>query len=139
MKRIFLAAGLTVVVAGGAFAQQPALQQTAPMHGMDMKGMGKNMMPAPSDSESTAAYKSAMMKMMMAMPKYSGDADADFMTQMRPHHQAAIDMAKIVLARGKDSEARRLAQEIVAAQEREIAVIDAWLLKSMNVVATKAR
>ena len=139
MKRIFLAASFAAVVTGSALAQQAAPPQpTAPVHGMDTKGMGMDMktMPDPADPASTAGYKAAMMKMMMAIPTFSGDADADFMTQMRPHHQAAIDMAKVVLASGSDAEARKLAQEIVVAQEREIAVIDAWLMKSSNVVAT---
>ena len=74
-------------------------------------------------------YKSAMMKMMEAMPKFAGDADIDFMKQMRTHHQGAIDMAKVVLANGKDAETRKLAQEIIAAQEKEIVTIDAWLAK----------
>ena len=104
------------------------------MKGMDQKGSAsgmdmKMMMPDPSDAVSTAGYKAAMMKMMMGMPKFSGDADVDFMMQMRPHHQAAIDMAKIVLANGKDTETKKLAEEVVAAQEKEIATIDAWLKK----------
>jgi uncharacterized protein (DUF305 family) len=70
-----------------------------------------------------------MMKMMEAMPKFTGDADIDFMKQMRTHHEAAIDMAKVVLANGKDVDTKKLAQEIIAAQEKEIATIDAWLRK----------
>jgi hypothetical protein len=39
------------------------------MPGMDMKGMDmKMMMPSPNDPPSTKGYKSAMMKMMEAMP-----------------------------------------------------------------------
>ena len=95
-----------------------------------MKGMDMTMMmPNPGDALSTQGYKSAMMKAMLAMASFSGDADVDFMKQMRPHHQAAIDMAKVVLANGKDSETKKLAQEIITAQEKEIAVIDAWLKK----------
>ena len=95
-----------------------------------MKGMDMTMMmPNQGDALSTQGYKSAMMKAMLAMEKFSGDADVDFMKQMRPHHQAAIDMAKVVLANGKDSETKKLAQEIITAQEKEIAVIDAWLKK----------
>lgn len=89
----------------------------------------KMMMPDPSDPASTAGYKASMMKMMMGMPKFTGDADVDFMTQMRSHHVAAIEMAKVVIANGKDAEARKLAQDIVTAQEKEIATIDAWLKK----------
>jgi len=92
-------------------------------------GMMKMMTPDPSDSASTKGYKAAMMKMMEGMPgmKFTGDADLDFMNSMRPHHQGAIDMAKVVLADGKDETVKRLAQEIVTAQEKEIVVIDAWL------------
>ena len=70
-----------------------------------------------------------MMKMMKEMPKFTGDADIDFMKQMRTHHQAAIDMAKVVLASGKDTDTKKMAQEIIAAQEKEIGTIDAWLKK----------
>jgi uncharacterized protein (DUF305 family) len=69
------------------------------------------------------------LKMMEAMPKFTGDADIDFMKQMRTHHEAAIDIAKVVLANGKDADTKKLAQEIIAAQEKEIATIDAWLKK----------
>lgn len=61
------------------------------------------------------------------MPEYTGDADVDFMKQMKGHHQAAIDMVKVELANGKDSKATQLAEEMVAAQEKEIATIDTWL------------
>ena len=125
MNRVFLAAAASVFIAGSAFAQQ-----ATPMPGMDMKGMDmKMMMPSPDDSASTRGYKSAMMKMMQATPKFTGDADVDFMKQMRAHHQAAIDMAKVVLANGKDAETKKLGQEIITAQEKEIATIDSWLQK----------
>lgn len=124
MKRLLLGSVASVFVIGWALSQQ------APMPGMEMKGMDmKMMMPSPSDPASTKAYKSAMMKMMQAMPKFTGDADIDFMRQMRTHHQAAIDMAKVVLAHGKDAETKKLGQEIISAQEKEIVTIDAWLKK----------
>lgn len=63
----------------------------------------------------------------MPMMKFTGDADADFMSHMRAHHQVAIDMAKVVLANGKDPEVKKLAQDIETAQQKEIVVIDAWL------------
>ena len=123
MKRVLLGSVASVFVIGWALSQQ------APMPGMEMKGMDMMMMPSPSDSASTKGYKSAMMKMMQAMPKFTGDADIDFMKQMRTHHQAAIDMATVVLAHGKDAETKKLGQEIVTAQEKEIVLIDAWLKK----------
>ena len=67
------------------------------------------------------------MHIAMSSVKPSGDSDVDFVKLMLPHHQAAIDMAKIQLANGKDSQIRRLAQEIVTDQQSEIVLMQLWL------------
>ena len=71
----------------------------------------------------------SMDKMHMAMGavKRSGDSDVDFVRLMLPHHQAAIDMAKIQLLYGKDPHMRRLAQEIITDQQLEIELMQRWL------------
>ena len=104
------------------------------MTGMGMMMDMQMMTPNASDSASTKGYKAAMMKTMEGMPmmKFTGDADFDFMSHMRSHHQGAVNMAKVVLANGKDSEVRKLAQDIVTAQEKEIVAIDAWLKAKGN-------
>ena len=74
------------------------------------------------------AEVNARMHANMDIP-FSGDADVDFAKGMIPHHQGAIDMARIVLEHGKDPEIRRLASGIIAAQEKEIAILQNWLNK----------
>ena len=63
-----------------------------------------------------------MAKMMSDMhaPGYTGDADVDFIAMMIPHHQGAIDMARLVLQDGNDPVTRKLAEEIIASQTVEI-------------------
>lgn len=81
-----------------------------------------------ADSEASKALMAANDKMMKDMTiTPSGDVDRDFVAMMIPHHQGAIDMAKIELQFGKDPEIRQLAQAVVAAQEKEIAEMTAWL------------
>jgi hypothetical protein len=66
----------------------------------------------------------AMHKMMANMIiKPTGDIDRDFVEMMVPHHQGAVDMAKAELKFGRNEQLRRLAQRIVATQQREIAVM----------------
>ena len=71
----------------------------------------------------------SMDKMHVAMGaiKRSGNSDVDFVRLMLPHHQGAIDMAKVQLLYGKDSQMRRLAQEIITDQQLEIELMQRWL------------
>ncbi len=62
----------------------------------------------------------------MAAAPMTGDADRDFVAMMIPHHQGAIDMAQVELHQGKDPALRRLANQIVAAQKKEIAMMRQW-------------
>ena len=77
---------------------------------------------------STEAFVTANEAMHQGMMiEYTGDPDIDFARSMIPHHRGAIDMAKAELAYGDDPEMRALAEGIIAAQEAEIARLEAWL------------
>jgi uncharacterized protein (DUF305 family) len=94
----------------------------------DMKGM--NMMTKPAATPADKAFAASMKTMMNGMNvKPTGKPDK-FVLMMMPHHQGAIDMAKVELQYGTDPELRQLATDIVAAQEKEIAQMKAWLEKN---------
>ncbi len=81
----------------------------------------------PGVSPSSAAFKAAADKMMGDMDrKVTGDPDQDFVAGMLPHHQGAVEMARVELRYGKNPEMRRLAQAIIVAQDKEIAQMRAW-------------
>lgn len=74
-----------------------------------------------AESKFLIANDTAMRKMMDGMKiKESGDIDRDFASLMIPHHEGAIDMARAELQYGKNEQLRRIAQEIIVAQQQEI-------------------
>ncbi|MGJ7457834.1 CopM family metallochaperone [Halomonas sp. MA07-2] len=81
-----------------------------------------------ADNPAVQAYREANDRMHEdMMVGFTGDADVDFARGMIPHHQGAIDMANIVLEHGEDEEIRQLAEDVIAAQEEEIAFLRDWL------------
>jgi len=97
-------------------------KDTQGMH--DMKTMGAD------TSEASKALAEINMKMHKDMTmEFTGNPDVDFAQGMIPHHQGAIDMANVVLKYGKDPEMKKLAVEIINAQDTEIAFMKGWLAK----------
>lgn len=94
----------------------------------DATGMhGTSAGPKGDQGPSSAAYHAINRKMHEGMNiTFTGNADRDFVNGMIPHHQGAVEMAKVVLAFGSDPEIRKLAEAVIRAQESEIAMMRAW-------------
>ena len=133
------------------FASAPALAsdlpavclRSAPMGDMAMGDMGMGDMAmgdtamgdaqmAPAGPDPAHADLMAGMGVMNADMMAGGtaaDIDVAFVCSMIPHHQGAIAMAKAELAHGDDPWARKLAETIIGAQEKEIADMKDWLIR----------
>jgi hypothetical protein len=137
VKRISMLAAALLLVAPMTIASAQTVPNQAPppampgMPNMPMPGMAVPgvSIPAPTNGEapSTAAFRQAMDTMHAHMDiHYTGDADRDFVAGMIPHHQGAVDMAKVELMYGHDRELRDLAREIVKTQAKEIQFMRRW-------------
>ncbi|WP_218651802.1 DUF305 domain-containing protein [Nostoc sp. C052] len=93
----------------------------------------------PKAGDKPMAYNSQMGHMMemssdqmkaMMMSQDLGAADAEFdlrfINAMIPHHQGAVTMGQDALSKSKRPEIKKLAQEIVKAQEIEIKEMQQW-------------
>ena len=96
--------------------------------GMAM-GSGMGAMDTSGMTDMQKAYMAGMDKMHPAMAAgvMAADPDVAFVCGMIPHHQGAIDMAKVALQYGKDPWVKQLAQNIIDAQTKEIADMTKWL------------
>ncbi|WP_296253028.1 CopM family metallochaperone [Pseudomonas sp. UBA4194] len=95
----------------------------APAFATDMSHMNKDMTPMQHE------YMMSMETMQKSMHEGGMEKDPDvaFAKGMLAHHKAALDMAQIELKYGKDAEMRKLAQDIIKAQQAEIDQMEAWV------------
>ena len=92
--------------------------------------ISQNAMPAMSShkEDATAKAMTTMHEAMMNAPM-TGEPDRDFVVMMIPHHQGAIDMAKIYLKSGTNPEIEKMAENIIQAQTDEIKKFKLWMEK----------
>ena len=81
-------------------------------------GMGRGMMQGGMMGGKTADIESL---------KNSANFDETFLREMIPHHQMAVMMGQMLLSGTNRPEMKQLAQDIITAQEAEIAQMRSWL------------
>ncbi|MDV5149784.1 DUF305 domain-containing protein [Streptomyces sp. SBC-4] len=93
------------------------------MSGMDHGGTSATA----SASASPSASASASTGAEAAAPGAFNDADVMFAQMMIPHHEQALEMAKLADGRAEDPEVKKLVAAIEQAQDPEIQKMKAWL------------
>ena len=124
--KLLLKSAAVLSILSMAVAVPVLAQQTAPMPGMNMPATPGATPGATLGGDSMMSAMDKMSRDMAAVPM-TGDTDREFAQMMIPHHQGAIDMARNEIAHGKDPTMLKLAREVVAAQNKEIAQMKAWL------------
>lgn len=107
-----LAGGLTLLMSLAA----PVAAQHAPL------GQAPDRSPQPGFTFAMHAAMAEMAKAMETIPM-TGDPDKDFLAMMIPHHEGAVEMARLLLVHGRDPLVRKLAEEIIAGQQAEVAAM----------------
>ena len=108
-KYIIASAAIVFALAVQSCNTESKKETTTTMEGMENKD-SMNM----DQSNMEGTHNMSAMKM-------TGDFDLDFANTMVVHHQSAVEMAKEVIAKGSNAEVKTLAQNVVTAQEAEIA------------------
>lgn len=126
MKSNIILGGIVVLligVAGGYFVSKSGPYE----HSFMMWGRDNDSRENDNKQSKTENADSAGMGNMNGMNGMNSLTEREFIQGMIPHHQEAVDTAKIVLNRvGSTEEMRDLAQNIILAQEAEITNMKSW-------------
>jgi uncharacterized protein (DUF305 family) len=109
-------------------AQNQSQQDMSSMQGMSGSGTAQW-------NEMQRGIHSAMMQAMQ--PSMQGmmnlDTDVAFICAMIPHHQAAIEMARLAEQQGDNAEAKQFARQIIREQQREIDRMTQWVRQNAEI------
>lgn len=126
--------GIILVVAGGlvslvTFGAGMSMHYGRPGKMMMKHGEHGAMMMKKMDSmKSDDAMDMSMKGMSMMLEGKTGDAfDKAFLEMMIPHHEGAIDMAKLAQKNAGHAEIKKMADDIISAQQKEIDQMNSWL------------
>ncbi len=91
----------------------------------EMRGIASRLDDAGVKTASLGLPPHAMgMDMDVSQLEQAKPFDRAFIDMMIPHHQGAIRMARVELAKGSNPQAKRLATQIIAAQTKEIVAMN---------------
>jgi uncharacterized protein (DUF305 family) len=131
MNKLIVAAVLTgaAIVSAPAQAQMSMAQLPEICTAGMAAPMGAEMPMAHGRGPHSRALNEGMARMNqnMGFGMMLDDPDVAFICSMIPHHQGAIDMARVELEHGNDQWAKDMAQKVIDAQEQEIEEMLAWL------------
>lgn len=100
---------------------------TGPGHAMSEGRMASGGKATGSSHGEDMGMSEMMASMSAGLEGKSGvEFDRAFLSEMIVHHQGAVKMAELALKNSGRSEIRDLAEDIVSAQKREIADMEAW-------------
>ena len=73
-------------------------------------------------------WKGSMnMATSQVMDHMWASTEEEFIANMIPHHQEAVDTASIIVAKTENTELKKIAENIVSAQKTEIALLGSWM------------
>jgi len=112
-----------------AFAREVIAAQNKEIEAFEQFLSTADQQPSKNAAQFTERLMGAMDVMMRGMTNWkSSGLDQDFISLMIPHHQSAVDMAKAYLPYAKNAKIKKMAIDIISAQEKEIA----WLTSQIH-------
>ncbi|GIJ80230.1 Uncharacterized conserved protein, DUF305 family [Micromonospora phaseoli] len=122
-----LAIGVAIVLWWPDGGSKPAATGGSPAP-IELPGLPDSTAPVLMPGRPGEPAQSRPANEMSAMPRAAhNNADIRFVTMMIPHHEQALVMARLVAERGENPKIKSIADRILAGQEPEIKVLEAWL------------